>query len=151
MHPECAQWQEEPATTTLPQAASALPRLKPEHDTWHHAHFAAVPLMKRRGHAEDFSSPKAPRRASNVRALPQGLYICIYQGWIWVPLATAEARTPGSVPCFTHAHSTPIYTLPNAGCCAPQRQHNVMGKHNCCGALGKGGGRMHRHPLQDRK
>ena len=79
------------------------------------------------------------------------MYICINQGWIWVPLATAEARTPGSVPCLTHAHSTPTYTLPNAGCYAPQRQHNVMGKHNCCRALGKGGGRMHRHPLQDRK
>ena len=78
-----SQWQGEPATTTLPQAANALPRLKPEHGTWHHAHFAAVPLMKRRGHAEDFSSPKAPRRASNVRVMPQGhiyiyTYICIY-------------------------------------------------------------------------
>ena len=66
MHPECGQRQGGTTPTTLPKAAPALPRLKPELGTWHHAHFAAVPLMKCRGH-----TPTLRARAASGGPPPQ--------------------------------------------------------------------------------
>ena len=81
MHPECGQRQGGTTPTTLPQAAPALPRLKPELGTWHHAHFAAVPLMKCRGHTPTLRARAASEgrlRTRHWRSTLPYIYIYIY-------------------------------------------------------------------------
>ena len=136
MHPECG-LARGTTPTTLPQAAPALPRLKPEHGTWHHTLFAVVPLKRCGGHTGDFSSPKAPGRALKRLGYASGAkdaYRCIYAGiYIYIyAYMLIYAHMPAQMDrcVFLFLHTTLEFNV-HRGRSACKRITSTINSHRC--------------------